>query len=85
MSYTVSVSGLNHTLGSALSFGQSIVGKLRYCRLVIIEGVGHFPQVEAPQQFVAALTDFMATTEPAHLGARDRQRMLKERVVAIEQ
>jgi pimeloyl-ACP methyl ester carboxylesterase len=54
------------------------------CRLVVIEGVGHFPQVEAPQQFVAALTDFLGTTEPARLGARDRQRMLKERVVAVE-
>lgn len=55
------------------------------CRLVIIEGVGHFPQVEAPERFVAALTDFLATTEPARLGARDRQRLLKERVEAIEQ
>jgi pimeloyl-ACP methyl ester carboxylesterase len=55
------------------------------CRLVIIEGVGHFPQVEAPGQFVAALTDFVETTDAAHLGARDRQRMLKERVVAVEQ
>jgi pimeloyl-ACP methyl ester carboxylesterase len=55
------------------------------CRLVIIEGVGHFPQVEAPEKFVAALTDFLATTEPARLGARDRQRLLKERLVAVEQ
>jgi pimeloyl-ACP methyl ester carboxylesterase len=55
------------------------------CRLVIIEGVGHFPQVEAPERFVAALTDFLATTEPARLGARDRQRLLKERLVAAEQ
>jgi pimeloyl-ACP methyl ester carboxylesterase len=51
------------------------------CRLEIIEGVGHFPQIEAPERFVAALVDFLETTDPAHLSARDRQRMLKERLV----
>jgi pimeloyl-ACP methyl ester carboxylesterase len=34
-------------------------------RLEILPGVGHFPHVEAPQRFVAVLTDFLATTEPA--------------------
>ncbi len=48
-------------------------------RLKIIEGVGHFPQIEAPEQFVDALLDFIESTEPAHLGAVDRQRMLRER------
>ena len=48
-------------------------------RLVIIEGAGHFPQIEAPEQFVSALVDFMGSTEPAHFGAQDRRRMLKER------
>jgi hypothetical protein len=48
---------------------------------VIIEGVGHFPQIEAPEQFVAALVDFVDTTQPARLDAKDRQRMLKERLV----
>jgi pimeloyl-ACP methyl ester carboxylesterase len=48
-------------------------------RLVIIEGAGHFPQMEAPEQFVDALVTFIGSTEPAHLGAEDRRRMLKER------
>jgi pimeloyl-ACP methyl ester carboxylesterase len=48
-------------------------------RLVVIEGMGHFPQIEAPEQFVDALVDFIDTTEPAHLGAEDRQRMLRAR------
>jgi pimeloyl-ACP methyl ester carboxylesterase len=48
-------------------------------RLVIIEGVGHFPQIEAPEQFVEALIDFIDSTEPAALGAKDRKRMLQER------
>lgn len=33
-------------------------------RLEILHDVGHFPHVEAPDAFVAALLDFMATTEP---------------------
>ena len=33
-------------------------------RLEILEGVGHFPHVEAPEMFVSSLRDFMATTEP---------------------
>jgi pimeloyl-ACP methyl ester carboxylesterase len=48
-------------------------------RLVIIEGVGHFPQIEAPEQFVDALLDFIDSTEPARLGTEDRKRMLQER------
>ncbi|MEP6296015.1 MAG: alpha/beta fold hydrolase, partial [Ilumatobacter sp.] len=31
-------------------------------RLEILEGVGHFPHVEAPEKFTASLLDFMATT-----------------------
>jgi pimeloyl-ACP methyl ester carboxylesterase len=48
-------------------------------RLVIVEGAGHFPQIEAPEQFVNALVDFIGSTEPARLDAKDRRRMLKER------
>lgn len=47
--------------------------------LVTIEGVGHFPQVESPERFVAALIDFIDSTAPARLGAEDRRRMLRER------
>ncbi len=53
-------------------------------RLVIIEGVGHFPQIEAPEQFVRALVDFIDSTVPARLGAEDRQRMLRQRSELLE-
>ncbi len=53
-------------------------------RLVILEGVGHFPQIEAPEQFVEALVDFIDSTVPASLGAEDRQRMLRERSEPLE-
>lgn len=45
-------------------------------RLEIFEGVGHFPQVEAPDQFVDALVDFMDSTEPAHIDADARRKLL---------
>jgi pimeloyl-ACP methyl ester carboxylesterase len=53
-------------------------------RLVIIEGVGHFPQIEAPERFVDALVDFIDSTAPARLGAEDRQRMLRDRSELLE-
>jgi pimeloyl-ACP methyl ester carboxylesterase len=31
-------------------------------RLEVLEGVGHFPHVEAPEQFTSSLLDFMSTT-----------------------
>ncbi len=33
--------------------------------LVVLEDVGHFPHLEAPERFVGALEDFCASTEPA--------------------
>jgi pimeloyl-ACP methyl ester carboxylesterase len=46
-------------------------------RLEILDGVGHFPQLERPRAFVAVLADFLATTEPAVLDATTmRERLL---------
>ena len=36
-------------------------------RLEVFDGVGHFPQVEAPERFVEVLEDFLATTSPAQV------------------
>ena len=35
-------------------------------RLEVMEGVGHFPQVEEPVRFVKILRDFLRTTEPSN-------------------
>ena len=35
------------------------------CRLEVLPGVGHFPQVEAPTAVVDLLDEFIATTQPA--------------------
>lgn len=45
-------------------------------RLEVFEGVGHFPHVEVPEQFVAALSDFIDGTEPARLDAETRRTLL---------
>jgi pimeloyl-ACP methyl ester carboxylesterase len=36
-------------------------------RLELLDGVGHFPQLEAPHEFSRLLADFIASTEPAEL------------------
>ena len=48
-------------------------------RLEIIEGAGHFPQVEAPERFLEVLVDFLESTEPAHFGAADINKRLQGR------
>ena len=50
--------------------------------LLIINGAGHFPQIEAPDQFLAGLLDFIGSTVPAHLGPEDRRRLLKARAAS---
>ena len=46
-------------------------------RLEILEGVGHFPQLEQPHRFAALLADFVAETEPAELDTTTiRERLL---------
>lgn len=40
-------------------------------RVEILDGVGHFPQVERPEQLIALLGDFIATTTPAALDITD--------------
>jgi pimeloyl-ACP methyl ester carboxylesterase len=41
--------------------------------LEVFDGVGHFPQLEAPQQFVEALENFCAGTQPAVFDAASWQ------------
>ncbi len=45
--------------------GRSAHDALPGSQLEIFDGVGHLPQVEAPERFVAVLERFLATTEPA--------------------
>jgi pimeloyl-ACP methyl ester carboxylesterase len=40
-------------------------GAIPGSHLEVLPGIGHFPQSEAPDRFVAVLTDFLDTTTPA--------------------
>ena len=51
-------------------------------RLEIIEGVGHFPHVEAPERFLAVLKDFIETTPVAPAGADAYRELLLERAAS---
>jgi pimeloyl-ACP methyl ester carboxylesterase len=48
-------------------------------RLEIIQGVGHFPHVEAPARFVEVLADFVRTTKPGEGRRAEFISMLRER------
>ncbi|WP_019203291.1 alpha/beta fold hydrolase [Tsukamurella sp. 1534] len=45
--------------------------------LEVFDGAGHFPFRADPERFLAVLTDFLATTEPAHLARVDLQSALR--------
>ena len=47
-------------------------------RLELLEGVGHFPQLERPHHFAQLLAEFIAETEPAELDSLT----MRERLVA---
>lgn len=48
-------------------------------RLVVFEGVGHFPHAEVPERFVDALVEFIDSTTPAVLSRDDLGKVLRER------
>jgi pimeloyl-ACP methyl ester carboxylesterase len=48
-------------------------------RLEIIQGSGHFPHVEAPDEFIRVLLDFLGTTAPASIDTADLQHLLQDR------
>ena len=51
-------------------------------RLEIIEGVGHFPHVEAPERFVAVLRDFLETASVAPSGDETHRELLQGRAAS---
>jgi len=62
-----------------VSHGQAAHELLPDSRLEVFPGVRHFPHVEAPEQFVTALLEFCASTEPGVFDAehwRARMRVI---------
>ncbi|MFT4264859.1 MAG: alpha/beta fold hydrolase [Nocardioides sp.] len=56
----------------------AIAGELApNARIVVIPNAGHFPHRDHPEQFVALVDDFMATTKPAVYSRAKWRRLLK--------
>jgi len=47
-------------------------------RLEVMEGVGHYPQVEEPVRFVKILRDFLRTTEPRKFDPEEQLDLLRQ-------
>ena len=59
------------------SHGHGAHELMPHSRLEVFEGAGHFPFNDDPERFVAVLTDFIASTEPAQLDESVMERMLR--------
>ncbi|HET7120726.1 MAG TPA: alpha/beta fold hydrolase [Solirubrobacterales bacterium] len=51
--------------------GEEAHRQLPSSQLVVFDGVGHMPQLEAPLRFVTALEEFLAETEPAEFSLEE--------------
>jgi pimeloyl-ACP methyl ester carboxylesterase len=52
----------DHTI--PIEHGRAAAAAIPNCRFVSLPGVAHFPNLEDPEGLAAALSDFLATTEP---------------------
>ena len=62
--------------------GEFAHGEMPDSRLDIFEDAGHFPHLDEPVRFAAALRDFMEETEPAEFDFSDEDlASLRERIL----
>jgi pimeloyl-ACP methyl ester carboxylesterase len=62
-----------------IEHGRATHAAIPRSRFVTLPGAAHFPHLEDPDNLAAALRDFLATTEPAHLDEQTWQAMLRDR------
>jgi pimeloyl-ACP methyl ester carboxylesterase len=68
----------DHIIPSAHAY--QALEAMPHSRLELLPGVGHFPQTEDPDAFVAVLRDFLSTTEPGEVTvAEQRDRLMRGR------
>ena len=61
-----------------VSHGRHAHEAIAGSRLVVIDGVGHLPQLEAPGLFVATLERFLAETEPSLFDPEEWRHLLRD-------
>ena len=54
------------TMGDYRALGEAVASAIPDCELVLLPGIGHIPQLEAPEQTHAALLGFVASSAPRH-------------------
>jgi pimeloyl-ACP methyl ester carboxylesterase len=62
-----------------IAHGRAAHAAIPGSRLVTLPRAAHFPHLEDPEGLAAALADFLATTEPAHLDDEQWQDVLRGR------
>jgi pimeloyl-ACP methyl ester carboxylesterase len=55
-----------------LAASRALVARRADWRLLVLEGVGHIPQLEAPERFAAAVGDFLDAPAAGARGVRAR-------------
>jgi pimeloyl-ACP methyl ester carboxylesterase len=61
-----------------VSHGEQAHELMPHSRFEVFPGAGHFPFNDDPERFVAVLSDFIASTEPAELGEERLNKLLRE-------
>jgi pimeloyl-ACP methyl ester carboxylesterase len=64
-----------------VAHGRAAHAAIPGSRLVVFEGAGHFPHIDAPLRFVRELADFLRTTRPARLNALQFGEVVRQRGV----
>ena len=59
-----------------VAHGREAAAAIPHSRLVVLDGVGHFPHAERPAAFAAALEEFIEATRPVRLTREDVRRQL---------
>lgn len=60
-----------------LTHGEAAAEVMPGSRLVIFDRVGHYPHCENPARFVEVLSEFVTSTQPAHLSAARWRELLR--------
>jgi pimeloyl-ACP methyl ester carboxylesterase len=59
-----------------ISHGRTTHEQMPDSRLEVFLKSGHFPQLDEPERFIGVLSDFIDSTEPAHLDAEEWRKLL---------
>ena len=65
-----------------VAHGRAAHELMPHSRLVVFDDAGHFPFRDEPAAFVAAVNEFIAGSEPAHVDEGRVRRLMKAQAAA---